>query len=145
LRVLGIDYGDRKIGLAISDMLKLTAHALETYHRKNQKEDKEYFKRLVSRYKIEEIVVGLPLRMDGSRGTRAAKTEEFALWLKAELNLPVSFYDERLTTQQAIKILHHHKRNPKAKKELEDQISAVIILENYLERKRVSSDANQNR
>ena len=145
MRILGIDYGDRKIGLAVSDELKLTAQALETYRRKNQKEDKEYFKKLVSRYEIEEIVVGLPLRMDGSPGTRATKTREFARWLKAVLNLPVLFFDERLTTQQAIKILHHHKGNPKVKKDLEDQISAVIILMAYLESKRVKSDAGQSR
>jgi len=145
LRVLAIDYGDRKIGLAVSDKLRLTAHALDTYRKKNQKEDEEYFKKLVSQYEIEEIVVGLPLRMDGSLGTRAAKTREFARWLESVLNLPVSFFDERLTTQQAIKILHHHKGNPKAKKDLEDQISAVIILMAYLESKRIKSDAGQSR
>lgn len=145
MRVLGIDYGDKKIGLAISDKLRLTAHALETYRQKNREKDEEYFKKLISQYEIEEIVVGLPLRMDGSPGTRVKKTQEFARWLEAVLNLPVSFFDERLTTQQAKKILHHHKGNPKAKKELEDQISAVIILTAYLESKRVKSDADQSR
>lgn len=142
---MSIDYGDSKIGLAVSDKLKLTAHALDTYRKKNQKEDEEYFKKLVSQYEIEEIVVGLPLRMDGSPGTRATKTREFARWLESVLNLPVSFFDERLTTQQAIKILHHRKGNLKAKKDLEDQISAVIILMAYLESKRIKSDAGQSR
>ncbi len=145
MRVLGIDYGDRKVGLAVSDKLRLTAHALETYRKKNRKEDAAYFKKLVSQYEIEEIVVGLPLRMDGSPGTQAKKTREFARWLESVLNLPISFFDERLTTQQAIKILHHHKRNPEAKKDLEDQISAVIILTNYLESQRAKSDAGQSR
>lgn len=142
---MGIDYGDRKIGLAVSDKLMLTAQALDTYRQKNQKEDEEYFKKLVSQYEIVEIVVGLPLRMDGSSGTRVTETREFARWLEAVLNLPVSFFDERLSTQQAIKILHHHKGNQKAKKDLEDQIAAVIILMAYLESKRTKSDADKSR
>ena len=141
MRVLGIDYGDRKIGLAVSDKLKLTAQALESYHLKNEKEDEEYFKKLISKFEISEVVVGLPLRMDGSLGTMAKKTQQFASWLENKLNLPVAFWDERLTTQQANKILLHHKRKAKFKKDLEDQISAVIILSTYLERKRVKSHA----
>jgi len=145
LRVLGIDYGDRKIGLAMSDKLGLTAQAFESYRLKSKKEDEEYFKNLVSKFEISEVVVGLPLRMDGSLGTRAKKTQEFAHWLENVLSLPVAFWDERLTTQQANKILLHHKRKAKFKKDLEDQISAVIILSTYLERKRVKSDADQSR
>ena len=140
MRVLGIDYGDRKIGLAVSDKLRLTAQALESYYLKNKKEDEEYFKNLISKFEISEVVVGLPLRMDGSLGTRANKTQEFAYWLENILSLPVAFWDERLTTQQANKILLHHKRKAKFKKNLEDQISAVIILSAYLEWKRVKSD-----
>ena len=145
MRILGIDFGDRRIGLAVSDRLLVSAQGIGTYEVKNVREDRRFFRELVTKYEIEEVVIGLPLRMDGSLGTRAKKTQEFAQWLEAVLNLPVSFFDERLTTQQAIKILHHHKRSPKAKKELEDQISAVIILSTYLERKRAKSDVGQSR
>lgn len=141
MRVLGIDYGDRKIGLAVSDKLMITAQALESYRLRNKSEDEKYFKNLVSRFEICEVVVGLPLRMDGSLGTRAKKTQEFGRWLETVLNLPIAFWDERLTTQQANKILSQHKLDPKVKKDLEDQISAVIILSTYLENKRVKSDA----
>lgn len=142
MRVLGIDYGDRKIGLAISDRLGFTAQPLEVYRRKTEKEDKKYFKSLVSEYGITEIIVGLPLRMDGSFGTRAEKTREFAQWLERTIGLSVQFWDERLTTKQANKILSQQKISPKAKKDIEDQVSAVIILSTYLESKREKPNAD---
>ena len=141
---MGIDYGDRKIGLAISDRLGITAQPLASYRRKSEKDDREYFKTLVAEYEISEIVVGLPLRMDGSSGTRAEKTREFACWLEQILGMPILFWDERLTTKQAIKILSQQNIAPRAKKDIEDQISAVIILSTYLENKRAKSNADQN-
>ena len=141
---MGIDFGDRKIGLAISDRLGFTAQPLACYRRKTEKEDKEYFKILIAEYGISEIIVGLPLRMDGSSGTRAEKTREFACWLEQILDLPILFWDERLTTKQANKIMSQQKIAPKAKKDIEDQISAVIILSTYLESKRAKSNADQN-
>lgn len=144
MRVLGIDYGDRNIGLAVSDRLGITAQPLINYRRKTKKQDADYFKRVVSEYEIKEVIVGLPLRMDGSSGTRAEKTREFARWLEQILNLPVHFWDERLTTKQANKILSQQKIAPKAKKDIENQISAMIILSTYLESKRARSNAGQN-
>jgi len=144
LRVLGIDYGDRKIGLAVSDRLGITAQPLIVYRRKTEKEDADYFKRVVAEYEIKEVIIGLPLRMDGSSGTRAEKTREFARWLEHVLHLPVHFWDERLTTKQAAKILSQQKISPKTKKNIEDQVSAVIILSTYLESKRAGSNADQN-
>ena len=144
MRILGIDFGDRKIGLALSDRLGITAQPLISYRRKTEKEDGVYFKRLVSEKEITEIVIGLPLRMDGSVGTMAEKTQEFARWLEKNVKIPVQFWDERLTTKQANKILSQQKLDGKAKKGIEDQISAVIILSAYLESKRAKSDADQN-
>lgn len=141
MRVLGIDYGDRKIGLALSDRLGFTAQPLEVYRRKNEKEDKEYFKSLVVEYGVTEVIVGLPLRMDGSSGTRVEKTREFAQWLERILGLPIQFWDERLTTKQANRILSQQKISAKAKKDIEDQVSAVIILSTYLESKREKPNA----
>ena len=141
MRILGIDFGDRKIGLAISDMLGITAQPLLSYRRRNKKEDARFFKRVAAEYDIQEVIVGLPLRMDGSSGTRAEKTRDFAGWLERVLNLPVHLWDERLTTKQADKILREQKLRPKAKKAIEDQISAVIILSTYLESRRTGSNA----
>lgn len=136
MRVLGIDLGDRNIGLAVSDTLLITAQALDRYRVKSKEEDKKYFKELVEKYEIGKIVVGLPLRMDGSIGTQAEKTKIFANWLEKTLHIPVVFWDERLTTKQALKILSQQKINIKRKKALKDQVSAALILSSYLESKR---------
>jgi putative Holliday junction resolvase len=136
MRVLGIDLGDRNIGIAVSDKLLITAQALDRYQVKSKDEDKKYFKELVEKYEIVKIVVGLPLRMDGSIGTQAEKTKIFAHWLEKTLRLPVVFWDERLTTVQALKILSQQKIKIKRKKILKDQISATLILSSYLESKR---------
>jgi putative Holliday junction resolvase len=136
MRILGIDYGDSKIGLAVSDPLQLTAQILDNYRIRGKNEDKEYFKKIVSEYEIEEIVLGLPLRMDGTSGPRVEKTKSFAQWLKKFLKVPIIYWDERLTTRQAIGILSRQKIKRKSKKVLEDQIAAVIILSSYLESKR---------
>lgn len=136
MRVLGIDLGDRNIGLAVSDKLLITAQVLDRYRVKSKDEDEKYFKELVEKYEIGKIVVGLPLRMDGSIGTQAEKTKIFAHWLEKTLRLPVVFWDERLTTKQALKILSQQKIKIKRKKILKDQISATLILSSYLESKR---------
>lgn len=136
MKILGIDYGDRNIGLAISDKLFIAAHALGRYQVKNRKADALYFKDLVKQYQVSKIVIGLPLQMDGSEGTRVKKTREFARWLEKTLGLPVVFWDERLTTRQALQVLHQQKMNGRKKKKLKDQVAAMIILSNYLESER---------
>lgn len=146
MRVLGIDYGDRHIGLALTDALKLTAQPFGTYDLKaSESENRKYFQDLVVRYDVDEIVIGFPLRMDGTQGTRTQITKEFAGWLEKAVHKPIIFWDERLTTQQALHYLEDRKVRGKKKKECEDQISAVIILSTYLERKRGDSDAPQDR
>jgi putative Holliday junction resolvase len=141
VRILGIDFGDSHIGLAVSDKLLITAQALGTYRSKSKEEDKNYFKELVAKYEIGEIVLGLPLRMDGSPGTRVEKTKEFADWLKKILKIPIIFWDERLTTKQALRILSQQKIKAKRRKSLEDQIAASLILSSYLESKRIKNHA----
>ena len=141
MRVLGIDFGDRSIGLALSDKLLITAQGFGRYRLKNKEDDKKYFKELVLKYEIGEIVIGLPLRMNGSSGTRVEKTKEFARWLEKTLQLPIIFWDERLTTKQALKILGQQKIKNKRKKILKDQISASVILSSYLESKRAKNHA----
>lgn len=144
MRVLGIDFGDKSIGLAVSDKLQFTAQAIGRYQVENKKKDKKFFKDLASKYDIQEIVIGLPLRMDGTPGRRVEKTKEFASWLEKILNLPIAFWDERLTTKQAYKILSQQKLKGRIKRTLKDQVSAAIILSSYLEKKRVESHATQN-
>jgi len=144
MRVLGIDYGDRHLGLALSDTLWLTAQPFGSYSLKaSEEENRKFFQELAAKYEVGEIVIGFPLRMDGSSGTRAAKTREFASWLEKAVHVPIKFWDERLTTQEAIGLLRQQKVRRKHKKSVEDQISAVIILSAYLERRRAGFDVPQ--
>jgi len=141
MRVLGIDYGDRHIGLALSDPLLITAQPLGSYQLTGRENiDRRYFRDLVVRHEVEEIVLGNPLRMDGSSGARAAKTRDFASWLEKAVGKPVILIDERLTTCQALKTLDGDGIRGRKKKDWEDRIAAVIILSTYLERKRSADD-----
>ena len=141
MRILGIDYGDRNIGLALSDVLRLTAQPLDTYRITGRDdEDRTYFKDLVLKHAISEIVLGLPLRMDGTAGSRVEKTRGFAKWIEKAARVPIIFWDERLTTHQALNVMHEQKVGLKAKKSVINQISAAIILQAYLDSRR--SDAN---
>jgi len=134
MRILGLDYGDKTIGLAVSDPLGVTAQGLGFYRRQgDRRKDLLYFKGLVEEYRIERIVVGLPLRLDGSEGSRAAISREFATWLEQELKLPVVLWDERLTTKEALRILREQKASPRSKKARKDRISASLILASYLD------------
>jgi putative pre-16S rRNA nuclease len=144
MRVLGVDYGDRHIGLALSDPLLITAQPLGSYELTGRDdEDRAYFRDLVERHDVSEIVVGNPLRMDGSSGTRTELTRRFAEWLGRAAGRPVVLVDERLTTQQALKTLDDVKLRGKKKKDWEDRIAAVIILSTYLERKRGETGGRQ--
>lgn len=144
MRILGLDYGDRHIGLALSDPLGLTAQPLGQIILRGEAEDKERFADLVRKHGVEEIVVGLPLRMDGSSGTRVEKTRKFAVWLENAVGLPVTFWDERLTTQQAAGIMKEQKMHWKTKRKAEHQISAALILQGYLDHRRLDRHVPQD-
>jgi putative Holliday junction resolvase len=137
VRTLGIDYGDRNVGLALSDLLGMTAQPFGTYLFKNRPaEDAVYFKELVVRQQVGEIVIGLPLRMDGTQGSRVDKTKAFARWLGEAVGLPTVFWDERLTTHQAHQVMQEQKVRMKDKRSVVNQISAAIILQGYLDSRR---------
>jgi putative Holliday junction resolvase len=141
VRVLGIDFGDRNIGLALSDVFQMTSQPLETYLFKNRPaEDALFFKDLIARHDIGEIVIGLPLRMDGTPGSRVDKTKIFARWLGGAVGLPIAFWDERLTTHQAHNVMQEQKVRTKDKRSVVNQISAAIILQGYLDSRRPDAD-----
>jgi putative Holliday junction resolvase len=145
MRILGIDFGDRNIGLALSDSLRLTAQPLGTYQFRDREDaDKKFFGDLVRKHEIGEIVCGVPLRMDGSSGTRAEKTRAFARWLEQAVGVPVRLWDERLTTRQAIHVMHEQKVKLSAKKSVVNQISATIILQTYLDSQRADAHVSEN-
>ncbi len=145
MRILGIDFGDRTIGLSLSDSLRLTAQPLGTYQFRDRHEaDKKFFLALVRKHEIAEIVCGIPLRMDGSSGRRADKTRAFARWLEEATGIPVRLWDERLTTRQAIQVMHEQKVRLHAKKSVVNQISATIILQTYLDSQRAEAHDSES-
>jgi putative Holliday junction resolvase len=146
MRILGIDFGDRNIGIALSDLLGVTAQPLETYRwRDREADDAAYFRGLVTRYDVGQIVLGIPLRMDGTSGTRAEKTRVFAEWLKTTTKVPVVFWDERLTTRQAEGVVQEQRVRPQVRKSVLNQVAAAIILQSYLDSKRDDAHLRQDR
>ena len=134
MRILGIDYGDSRVGIAITDELNITAQGLETIH--YQGNDKMLLKRLdeiMEKYSISTIVVGLPFHMNGDPSERIEITKKFIHKLKCKYNkIDIKTVDERLTTVEAHKTMNFLNIDNKKKKDLVDTISAVYILEIYI-------------
>ena len=134
MRTLSIDYGDARVGLAITDALGITAQGLETIH--HQGNDKIVLKRLeeiLEQYEIDTIVVGLPLNMNGTKSERVEVTEKFIHKLKCKFNkIKIETMDERLTTVEAHKTMNFLNINKQQKRNIVDSISAVYILESYM-------------
>lgn len=136
MRILGIDFGFRYIGLAISDELGIVARPLGKYERRSEELDKEFFRDLIKKWDINEIVVGNPLHLDGRVSESSKKCKEFADWLKENFSLEPILWDERLTTVQAERVLKESGMTRKKRKEMVDKLSAVIILQSYLDSRR---------
>lgn len=134
MRKLGIDYGDSRVGIAITDSLGITAQGLETIHHGGN--DKIVLKRLeelFNEYEVDTIVIGMPLNMDGSKKERVEITNKFIHKLKCKFNkMKIEEIDERLTTVAAHKTMNFLDINKKKKKNIVDTISAVYILEIYM-------------
>ena len=134
MRKLGIDYGDARVGIAITDTLNITAQGLETIQRKDS--DKVVLRRLdeiLERYEVDTIVVGMPLNLKGEKTVRAEVTEKFIHKLKCKYNkINIVTVDERLTTVAAHKTMNFLDVNKNKKREIVDTISAVYILETYM-------------
>lgn len=137
MRKLGIDYGDSRVGIAITDALNITAQGLETIHHKGN--DKIVLKRLeeiVTEYEIDTFVIGMPYKLNGDAADRVEVTEKFIQKLKCKFNkIKIESIDERLTTVAAHKTMNILDINKKQKRNLVDTISAVYILEMYINKK----------
>lgn len=136
MRKLGIDYGDTRVGIAITDELGITAQGLETItHNGNDKIVLKRLEELLGMYKIDTFVVGMPINMDGSRAERVEVTEKFIHKLKCKFNnIKIEEIDERLTTVAAHKTMNYLNINKYKKKNIVDTISAVYILETYMKK-----------
>jgi len=140
-RILGLDVGRRRIGLAISDGLGLTAQPLSLLKRKDIGRDLAELKKIIADRDIKKIVVGLPLNMNGSTGEMAIEVLGFVKLLKDNLSPPVITWDERLTSLQAESLLLKADLSRRRRKEVIDKLSAQLILQGYLDNKRNSQGA----
>jgi len=133
LRKLGIDYGSKYIGLAVSDRTNTIAQSKEVLKKNDLKDILKILKEYISNYEIDEIVVGMPTSLNGTKGPRAKKTDEFINFLNNHLEIKVTEWNERYTTMIAEKSMIEADLSRKKRKQLVDKIAAALILQNYLD------------
>ena len=136
MRIIGLDYGTKTVGVAVSDSLGITAQAVETITRKEENKLRQTLARieaLIDEYNVEEIVVGLPKNMNNTIGERAEACRDFADKLERRTGLPVIMWDERLTTVSADNVLKECGVRRENRKAVVDKIAAVFILQGYLD------------
>lgn len=140
MRIMGLDFGSKTVGVAISDSLLVTAQGIEIIRRKEENKLRQTLARieeLIVEYDVSEIVLGLPKHMNGSEGVRVELTNEFKEKLERRTGLPVTLWDERLTTVAADKAMMETGVRRENRKNYVDMIAAVFILQGYLDRKKV--------
>jgi putative Holliday junction resolvase len=132
-RILGVDYGSVRIGLAVSDSDRRIASPLATYQRKSEEQDVAYFKKLIEGEQIVLIVVGLPLHLSGQEGEKAREARQFGLWLGEATKLRIVYWDERFTTVEAEGHLLNAGLTRKRRRNRRDRVAAQILLQTYLD------------
>ncbi|MEE9911870.1 MAG: Holliday junction resolvase RuvX [Deltaproteobacteria bacterium] len=133
MRILGLDYGEKRIGVAVCDELGMTAQGLPTLIRKTKKHDLEILAKWIRDYSIQEIVIGYPLRLDDSEGIQCEKVSRFARLLDKTFSLPVIKWPETLSTKEAEEILISSGVRWQKRKEKVDRLAACLILQNFLD------------
>lgn len=132
-RLMGLDVGARRIGVAVSDLLGVTAQGLDTLQRRNKRYDFQHLRRVIRDYNVTEIVVGLPRRLSGSDSAQTQKVQEFADELREKFELPVHLWDERLTSVEANRVLREAELSIEKRAAAVDRMAAVLILQNYMD------------
>ena len=128
-----MDVGARRIGLAVSDPLGITAQGLDTIQRQNKRGDFAQLERVIREHQVGEIVMGLPLHMSGAEGIQAEKMQAFAEEIRRRFKLPVHLWDERLTSAQANRLLRETEMSIKRRGAVVDQMAAVLILQSWMD------------
>ena len=141
MRILGLDVGDRRIGVAVSDELALFAQGLFVLERRSLAVDTAALRGVMSEYDVTRIVVGMPRNMNGSYGPQADKTTAFIDRLEQSCNLPCIAWDERLTTQQAERVLIAANQRRSKRKAVRDKLAAQLILQSYLDHQRLTAES----
>lgn len=136
MRVLGLDVGEKRIGIAISDPMGWTAQGHSVLKRGKPESDIAYLNQLCNEFDVEKIILGLPRNMNGSLGNKAHEIQEYGNFINEHINLPIEYIDERLTTVSAEKILLQGDVSRKKRKEVIDKMAAVLILQTYLDREK---------
>jgi len=142
-RILAVDYGEKRIGLAISDELGITASPLMTLVRRSDEETVRQIAQLASKLKVTQIVVGLPRRTDAQEGEMERKVKAFAEKLRQKVSVPVVLFDERFTTRIAEQVLLEADLSRRKRKQVRDRLAAVILLQSFLEAQRMSGWQNE--
>lgn len=133
MRIIGLDIGEKTIGIAICDPLGYTAQGITTIRRKGKKTDIEELKKLCSEYQVEEIIAGLPKNMNGTLGPQSEKIIKFCEFIKENLDLPLNYWDERLTTVAANRAMLEADMSRSKRKKIVDKVAATYILQGYLD------------
>ncbi len=133
MRVLALDVGDKRIGVAVSDPSQVLARSLKVIQRGSRREDFAALARLVEEYEVERVVVGYPWSLDGKAHAQAEKVERYATGLAKALTVPVLLWDERLSTVSAERLLREAGRRGKKRREKVDAVAAAVILQDYLD------------
>ncbi len=144
MRIMGLDFGSKTVGVAVSDSLFMTAQGLEIIRRKEENKLRRTLARieeLIEEYEVEEIVLGFPKHMNASEGIRAELTQEFREKLERRTGLPVILWDERLTTVAADKLMMEAGIRRENRKEYVDKIAAALILQGYLDNRSMREKA----
>jgi putative Holliday junction resolvase len=132
-RILALDVGAKRIGVAISDPLGITAQGLETIQRHNKRKDMEALGRLLKDYEVREVVVGLPLRLSGAEGTQSEKMRRFASDLESHFGVMVHLWDERWTSTEANRLLRETELSIAKRGRAVDRMAAILILQSWME------------
>ena len=132
-RLMGLDYGTKRVGLALSNIDQTIASPLETYLRRDERQDERYLLQKVQEYGVAGLVVGLPVHMSGDEGEKAREARAFGQWVATVTKLPISYTDERYTSALADEHLRNAQVSPKKRKLLRDMLAAQILLQSFLE------------
>lgn len=136
MRILAIDYGTKRIGVAVSDPLGFTSQGLTTIPNHGKEKVLEALRAVCKEYEVSEIVVGLPINMNGTHGPKAKEVQEVVAEWSTALNIPIKTWDERLTSREATRLMTEEGLSSRKQKEQSDRLAATMILQNYLQSRR---------
>ncbi|MCS3919690.1 Holliday junction resolvase RuvX [Fervidibacter sacchari] len=142
-RILAVDYGEKRIGLAVSDELGITASPLTTLMHRSDEETVRHIAQLASKLKVAQIVIGLPRRTDAQEGEMERRVKAFAEKLRQAVSVPIVLFDERFTTRIAEQVLLEADLSRRKRKQVRDRLAAVILLQSFLEAQRMSGWQNE--